>query len=196
MSLKKTLCLATNNAHKVEELQLLLGDSFEIKTLKDIGCFEDIEETEATIEGNSKLKAQYVFDKYGVDCVADDSGLEVDALGGEPGVYSARYAGEHGNHQKNMDKLLENLNIHTDKSAQFISVLTLITQTEIKQFKGIVRGKIIETKRGNMGFGYDPIFVPDGYDTTFAEMTTEQKNPISHRGKAVELFKEYLQNKA
>ncbi len=196
MSLKKTLCLATNNAHKVEELQLLLGDRFEIKTLKDIGCFEDIEETEATIEGNSKLKAQYVFDKYGVDCVADDSGLEVDALGGEPGVYSARYAGEHGNHQKNMDKLLENLHSHTDKSAQFISVLTLITQTEIKQFKGIVRGKIIDTKRGNMGFGYDPIFVPDGFDTTFAEMTTEQKNPISHRGKAVELFKEYIQNKA
>lgn len=192
MILKKTICLATNNLHKVEELQLLLGDKFDIKTLKDIGCFDEIEETENTIEGNSRLKAQYVFDKYGIDCLADDSGLEVDVLNGEPGVYSARYAGEHGNHDKNMDKLLENLKNQMDKSAQFITVLTYISNQEVQQFKGIVRGKIIDVKRGNMGFGYDPIFVPDGYEKTFAEMNTEEKNPISHRGRAVELLKKHL----
>lgn len=192
MILKKTICLATNNLHKVEELQLLLGDKFDIKTLKDIGCFDEIEETENTIEGNSRLKAQYVFDKYGIDCLADDSGLEVDVLNGEPGVYSARYAGEHGNHDKNMDKLLENLKNQMDKSAQFITVLTYISNQEVQQFKGIVRGKIIDFKRGNMGFGYDPIFVPDGYEKTFAEMNTEEKNPISHRGRAVELLKKHL----
>lgn len=189
------LCLATNNPHKVEELQLMLGNTFQLKTLSDINCHDEIEETEATLEGNSLLKASYIYTKFGYNAIADDSGLEVQALNNEPGVLSARYAGEHGNHQKNMDLLLSKLTNESNRKAQFRTVITLIVDGEKYQFEGIVEGKIITTKRGTMGFGYDPIFVPDGFEKTFAEMTMEEKNPISHRGKAIEKLLAFLAKK-
>jgi XTP/dITP diphosphohydrolase len=188
------LCFATNNRHKLEEVQAILGNKFELVTLEDIGCHEDIPETQPTIEGNSLQKAQYVYEKYGVNCFADDSGLEVDALNGEPGVISARYAGEYKNHAKNMEKLLQNLSINVDHSAQFKAIITLVIEGNYKQFEGIIRGKIIRESRGNGGFGYDPIFIPDGYDLTFAEMTMEEKNPISHRGISVGKLINYLEH--
>lgn len=188
------LCLATNNRHKIEELQAILGNKFELVTLEEIGCFDEIPETQPTMEGNSLQKAQYVYDHYGVNCFADDSGLEVDALGGEPGVYSARYAGEERSHAKNIEKLLANLEGVEDRSAQFRAVITLILDGKINQFEGIVRGKIIDELRGNGGFGYDPVFVPEGYDKTFAEMTMDEKNPISHRGRSVAKLVEFLSN--
>jgi len=191
---KIKLCFASNNAHKIEEIQAILGEKFEILTLNQIGCTEDLAETQATIEGNSLQKAQYIWENYHTNCFADDSGLEVDALNGEPGVYSARYAGEHGNHAKNMEKLLKNLQGITNRAAQFKSVITLILAGEIHQFEGIVRGKIIDQKRGSQGFGYDPLFVPDGYNRTFAEMSLAEKNPISHRGFAVEKLVKFLAN--
>lgn len=188
------LCLATNNRHKIEELQAILGNKFELVTLEEIDCFDEIPETQPTMEGNSLQKAQYVYDHYGVNCFADDSGLEVDALGGEPGVYSARYAGEERSHAKNIEKLLANLEGVEDRSAQFRAVITLILDGKINQFEGIVRGKIIDELRGNGGFGYDPVFVPEGYDKTFAEMTMDEKNPISHRGRSVAKLVEFLSN--
>lgn len=188
------LCLATNNRHKIEELQAILGNQFELVTLEEIGCFDEIPETQPTMEGNSLQKAQYVYDHYGVNCFADDSGLEVDALGGEPGVYSARYAGEERSHAKNIEKLLANLEGVENRSAQFRAVITLILDGKINQFEGIVRGKIIAELRGNGGFGYDPVFVPEGYDKTFAEMTMDEKNPISHRGRSVAKLVEFLSN--
>lgn len=186
------LCLATNNTHKVEELQALLGTDFQLKTLKEIGCEIDLPETRDTFQGNSSQKAEYVWAHYGIDCIADDSGLEVEALNGEPGVFSARYAGSHGNHEANIQKLLANLEGIENRAAQFRSVITLIRNGEINQFEGIIKGEIIHEKRGNQGFGYDPIFVPEGYETTFAEMTMEEKNPISHRGLAVKQLVEFL----
>lgn len=188
------ICLATNNAHKVEELQHLLGNKIKLKTLKDIGCFDDIPETGSTFEENSLQKAQYVWQKYGISCISDDSGLEVDALNGEPGIYSARYAGEHGNHAKNIEKLLAELNNKENRNAQFRCVITLLLEGNIHQFDGIIRGEITDEITGNGGFGYDPIFKPEGYKKTFAEMTMEEKNPISHRGLAVEKLQIFLSN--
>jgi XTP/dITP diphosphohydrolase len=162
-------------------------------TLQEIGCEEDLAETQTTLEGNSLQKAEYIWQKYAINCFADDSGLEVDALGGEPGVYSARYAGEQRSHADNMAKLLQNLIEFEDKKAQFRAVITLILNGEIQQFEGIIRGKIIAKKRGTKGFGYDPIFVPDGYDKTFAEMDLVEKNPISHRGLAMQKLVSFLE---
>ncbi len=179
------LCLATNNQHKIEELQTLLGEKFQLQTLKEIGCFDEIPETTDTFDGNSLQKAMYVWERFQINCIADDSGLEVDALNGEPGVFSALYAGEHGNHEKNMTKLLQNMEGIEHRSAQFRCVITLIINGVANHFEGIIRGKIILEKRGSQGFGYDPLFVPYGYDRTFAEMSIEEKNPISHRGLAV-----------
>ncbi|MGK0139377.1 MAG: XTP/dITP diphosphohydrolase [Algoriphagus sp.] len=193
--MKKTICLASNNPHKVIELKELLESSFEIKTLSDIGCVEDIEETADSMEGNSLVKANHVFENYGLNCIADDSGLEVDALNGEPGVFSARYAGEHGNHEKNMSKLLKNLKGKTNRKARFRTVVTLILDGHRTIFEGMVEGRIIEERRGKHGFGYDPIFVPDGQELTFAQMTMEQKIPISHRGRAVEKLIIFLNSK-
>jgi XTP/dITP diphosphohydrolase len=193
--MKKTICLASNNSHKVIELKELLESSFEIKTLSDIGCMEDIEETADSMEGNSLVKANHVFENYGLNCIADDSGLEVDALNGEPGVFSARYAGEHGNHEKNMSKLLKNLKGKTNRKARFRTVVTLILDGDRTIFEGMVEGRIIEERRGKHGFGYDPIFVPDGQELTFAQMTMEQKIPISHRGRAVEKLIIFLNSK-
>lgn len=188
------LCLATNNAHKVEELQSLLGEKFQLQTLNEIGCFDDIPETADTFEGNSLQKAMYIWERFQIDCIADDSGLEVEALNDEPGIYSARYAGEHGNHENNMAKLLQNLEGIENRAAQFRCVITLIINGISTHFEGIIRGKIIHEKRGSQGFGYDPIFVPEGYDRTFAEMSIEEKNPISHRGLAVTKMIEFLKN--
>lgn len=188
------ICLATNNAHKVAELQQMLGDKFSIKTLADIGFTDEIEETENTFQGNSRLKARHIYDKFNITTIADDSGLEVEALNGEPGIYSARYAGEHGNHAKNNAKLLDELKSKTNRAAQFRSVITLIHDNEETQFEGIVKGKIRTALSGTDGFGYDPLFIPDGYDRTFAEMTMEEKNPISHRGLAVKQLVNYLQD--
>jgi XTP/dITP diphosphohydrolase len=193
--MKRNICLATNNKHKVDELKSLLGANFEIKTLEEIGCTEDIAETANTLEGNSLIKAQYVFNTYGIDCIADDSGLEVEILNGEPGVYSARYAGEHGNHEKNMSLLLKNLEGKSNRNARFRTVITLILDGSVELFEGIVEGRIIEEKRGHKGFGYDPIFIPNGYESTFAEMTMKEKNPISHRGRAVEKMIRFLNSK-
>ena len=182
--MKTKLCFATNNAHKLEEIQAILGDSFELLSLKDINCTEELPETGNTLEANSLQKAQYLYDHYQVNCFADDSGLEVESLGGEPGVDSAHYAGEQRSHSDNINLLLKNLVNKTNRSAQFRTVITLIQNGEISQFEGSIKGQIMTDLRGSEGFGYDPIFVPDGYTKTFAEMSLTEKGGISHRAKA------------
>jgi XTP/dITP diphosphohydrolase len=185
-----TLVFASNNKHKIQEIKALLPNSFTIKSLEDIGCTEDIPETADTIEGNAILKANYVSEKYGLACFADDSGLEVNALNGAPGVYSARYAGEQKNDNDNIEKLLTDLEGKANRKAQFKTVIALNFNGEQHLFTGIIKGKIISEKRGSNGFGYDPIFVAEGYDKTFAELTSEEKNSVSHRSQAVkELIK-------
>lgn len=186
------LVFASNNKNKIAEIQQLIGDKFEIVSLQDIGCNEDIPETAETIEGNAILKAQYVYDKYGLSCFADDTGLEIEALQGEPGVYSARYAGEQKNADDNMALVLQKLEHQTNRSAQFKTVIALNFGSEHFLFEGIVKGTITPVKRGNEGFGYDPIFQPEGFDVTFAEMSMQQKSTISHRGKAVEKLVNFL----
>ncbi|WAC11670.1 RdgB/HAM1 family non-canonical purine NTP pyrophosphatase [Dyadobacter pollutisoli] len=178
------LCFATNNLHKLEEIQVLLGTHFELVTLKDIECNEDIPEPYDTIAENSKGKAEYVWDNFGINCFADDTGLEVDALNGDPGVKSARYAGPQRDAGENIDLLLQNLAGQTDPAARFITVITLVIDGQYRQFEGSVEGKIIFEKRGANGFGYDPVFVPEGYDRTFAEMTLAEKSALSHRARA------------
>ncbi|MCF6132040.1 non-canonical purine NTP diphosphatase [Flavobacterium wongokense] len=186
------LVFASNNQNKIKEVQLLLPESIKVLSLEDIGCFEDIPETADTIEGNAILKADYVTQKFGYNCFADDTGLEVAALNGEPGVYSARYAGEQKDANDNMDKLLENLKGKSNRSAQFKTVIALnLNDTQIL-FTGIIEGKIITEKIGTNGFGYDPIFVADGYDKTFAELPIDEKSQISHRGLAVKQLVAFL----
>lgn len=189
---KNLLCLATHNAHKAEELQSLLGNAFEIKTLKEIGCPEDIEETGTTFLENSLIKAGYVFRKYGMNVLADDSGLEVNALDGRPGVYSARYAGEPSDATANNLKLMKELEGVADRSARFRTVITLILNGETHTFDGEVSGKIKETFDGEAGFGYNPVFIPDGYESTFHEMSFEQRSRLNHRGRAMEKVLEFL----
>ncbi|MBF4470020.1 non-canonical purine NTP diphosphatase [Flavobacterium sp. HJJ] len=179
------IVFATNNKNKIKEIQSMLPQSIEIISLESIGCNEDIPETAATIEGNAVLKADYVTQKYGYDCFADDTGLEVDALNGEPGVFSARYAGEQKSAADNMDKLLLNLDNKTNRDAQFKTVIALNIKGEQHLFTGIARGTITLEKYGDQGFGYDPIFKPEGFQETFAQLSLETKNAISHRGKAV-----------
>lgn len=186
------LYFATNNFHKVAEVQKILIGDFEILSLKDLGNTIEIPETGDTLEENSRLKVRYLYDTYGLDCFADDTGLEVEALGGAPGVHSARYAGTPGDDRKNVDMLLENLKNTADRNARFRTVITLITDGREKQFEGVVNGKIINERRGNSGFGYDPVFVPNGYVTTFAEMSAEEKNRISHRGISIRKFADFL----
>jgi XTP/dITP diphosphohydrolase len=190
--MKTKLCFATNNAHKLEEIQAILGDSFELLSLKDIGCTEELPETGNTLEANSLQKAQYLYDHYQVNCFADDSGLEVHTLGGEPGVYSARYAGEQRSHADNNTLLLNNLQDKTDRTAQFRAVITLIQNGVVNQFEGVVKGQIVKDYKGTGGFGYDPIFVPEGYDRTFAEMDLVEKTKISHRGRSFEKLVAFL----
>ena len=180
------LVFASNNKNKIHELQSMLPDSITIVSLESIGCFEDIPETAETIEGNAIQKANYVTQKYGFDCFADDTGLEVDALNGEPGVFSARYAGEQRNSEDNMDKLLVNLSDKNNRSAQFKTVIALNLKGEQHLFTGIAKGEITLEKIGNQGFGYDPIFQPEGFTETFAQLSLNIKNKISHRGKATQ----------
>ena len=191
--MKKRLVFATNNAHKLEEIRAILGNSIEILSLADIHCHADIPETADTLEGNARQKSRYVYEHYGLDCFADDTGLEVESLGGAPGVYSARYAdGQGHDFQANMNKLLKEMEEKNDRKAQFRTIISLIEKGEERQFEGIVKGQITREKRGESGFGYDPIFQPDGYETTFAELGSDIKNRISHRARAVAALCDYL----
>ncbi len=191
--MKKKLVFATNNAHKLDEIRAILGDRVEVLSLKDIHCEADIPETADTLEGNAALKAEYIYKNYGLDCFADDTGLEVEALGGAPGVYSARYAGGEGHDSEaNMKKLLVELEGKTNRKAQFRTAICLIEGGTEYLFEGVVKGEIIEKKRGCSGFGYDPVFVPEGYTETFAEMGNEEKNKISHRARATQKLCDYL----
>ena len=186
------LVFATNNLHKLKEIQEMLSNSIEVLSLKDIGCFEDIEETEITLEGNAKLKADYITKKYGFDCFADDTGLEVVALDGKPGVYSARYAGAHGNAEKNMEKLLFELQNKSSRKAKFRTIIALNLSNKQYLFEGICNGEILNEKTGVKGFGYDPIFKPSNASCSFAEMSSEEKNIISHRGIAIQKLVQFL----
>lgn len=187
------LVFATNNKNKIQEIQVLVPKNIQIVSLEDIGCTEDIPETADTIEGNAILKANYVTEKYGYNCFADDTGLEVDALNGAPGVYSARYAGEQKDANDNMDKLLSELEDKSNRKANFKTVIALNLNGKQNLFSGIINGKIIKEKIGTNGFGYDPIFVANGYEKTFAELTMEEKSTISHRGIAVKELILFLQ---
>jgi len=186
------LVFATNNKHKLDEVADKLKDRIELLTLSDIGCNEDIEETGSTFEENASIKSRYVYEKYHLNCFGDDSGLEVEALNGEPGVYSARYAGEHGNHSANIDKLLRELGGIENRKARFITVISLVWEGKEHFFEGTVAGTIRHERAGAGGFGYDPVFQPDGYTITFAEMSLEEKNKLSHRAKAVEKLVGFL----
>lgn len=186
------LVFASNNLNKIKEIQSILNGSIQLLSLEEIGCHEEIPETAETIEGNAILKANYVTEKYGYDCFADDTGLEVTVLNGEPGVYSARYAGEQRNADDNMNKLLEALLDEEDRSAQFKTVIALNIKGEQHLFTGIAKGNIILDKTGNHGFGYDPIFQPENYTETFAELASEVKNKISHRAKATQQLIDFL----
>ena len=186
------LVFATHNKNKVREVKVLMPAHIELLSLTDIGCHEDIPETSPTIEGNALLKANFVKEHYGYDCFADDTGLEVEALNNEPGVYSARYAGPENDAEANMNKLLENLLQKNNRKAHFKTVVALSQSNTIELFTGICDGEITTVKKGNSGFGYDPIFRPLGCNETFAEMTLDQKSKIGHRGKAVRLLINYL----
>ena len=186
------LVFATNNKHKLQEVRDILSDRVEVLSLADINCHDDIPETADTLQGNAIMKAQYIYQKYGVDCFADDTGLEVEALNGAPGVYSARYAGDGHDSEANMNKLLQNLTGENNRRAQFRTVIALIIKGEENTFDGIVKGEITEEKRGDSGFGYDPIFIPEGFSKSFAQMTNDEKNCISHRFRATEKLNDYL----
>ncbi|WP_298538731.1 non-canonical purine NTP diphosphatase [uncultured Aquimarina sp.] len=188
------LVFATNNPNKLKEVQALVPSHIQLLSLVDIGCTEDIPETSPTIEGNAIQKAQYIKENYGYDCFADDTGLEVDILNGDPGVFSARYAGEAKDSNANMDKLLNNLKEKKDRKAQFKTVVALHINNKLETFTGICPGTITIKKRGTKGFGYDPIFLPNGYNETFAELPLEEKNNISHRAKAVKKLVAFLNN--
>lgn len=189
------LVFATNNQNKLKEVQALVPKHITLLSLADINCNEDIPETQATIEGNAKQKADYIKTQYGYDCFADDTGLEVDALDGAPGVYSARYAGPERDATANMDKLLKELSNKDNRAAQFKTVIALHLNGAFHEFTGLCRGKIINEKRGGQGFGYDPIFQPEGYESTFAQMDLSLKNKIGHRGKAIRKLIDFLNYK-
>jgi XTP/dITP diphosphohydrolase len=186
------LVFATNNAHKLQEVSAKIDGQIKLLSLDDIGCFDDIAETGTTFRENASIKSHYIHDNYKLDCFGDDSGLEIDALNGEPGVYSARYAGEHGNHAANIDKVLAGLQNVTNRKARFRTVISLIWDGEEYFFDGTVEGVIRHGRSGTEGFGYDPIFQPDGYNVTFAEMSLDEKNKISHRAIAMEKLVDFL----
>jgi XTP/dITP diphosphohydrolase len=185
------IVFATNNPNKLKEVKALLP-SLKILSLQDIGCYDDIPETSETLEGNAKIKADYVTNRFGYNCFADDTGLEVKALHGAPGVYSARYAGEDADSEKNMHKLLTELKLKVSRNAQFRTVVALNLDKRQFQFEGICKGEILTEKHGQQGFGYDPIFKPSGFETSFAEMTMAEKGTISHRGKAIQQLIAFL----
>ncbi len=186
------LVLASNNKHKLEEMRAILGANIEIVSLSDINCHDEIPEEQDTLEGNALQKARYIHDKFGMNCFADDTGLEVECLNGAPGVYSARYAGEHPTFDDNIRKLLRNMEGEENRNAQFRTAIALIINDNEYIFEGEVKGKIITEYRGTNGFGYDPVFLPDGYNQTFAELPAETKNKISHRGNAAKKLAEFL----
>ena len=186
------LVFATNNKHKLQEVRDIVGDRVEVLSLADIDCYDDIPETADTLQGNALIKARHIYEKYGLDCFADDTGLEVEALDGAPGVYSARYAGEECDSEANMQKLLQNLTGETNRNAQFRTVIALIIRGEEKLFNGIVKGTIATEKKGDSGFGYDPIFIPEGHSESFAQMSSEMKNSMSHRFRATQQLGDYL----
>lgn len=186
------LVFATNNLNKLSEVQKMLPESIQLLSLKDINCFDDIEETATTLEGNAQIKANHITEKFGYNCFADDTGLEVKSLNGEPGVYSARYAGEPANAENNMQKLLSELGEATDRQAQFRTSICLNLNGKQYLFDGICNGTILSEKQGEKGFGYDPIFQPEGYTQSFAEMSSDEKNAISHRGKAIQKLVDFL----
>ena len=190
-----TLIFATHNRHKLEEVQAVLGPGFRLVTPDEAGVHEEIPEEQPTLEGNAFQKAEFLYERTGQDCFADDTGLEVEALGGAPGVYSARYAGEHVSYEDNNRLLLKNLEGVTDRRARFRTVIALILGGERYHFEGVVEGRIATEPRGDHGFGYDPLFIPDGYETSFAQMSAEAKNAISHRGRAVEKLAVFLKEK-
>lgn len=192
----RKLVFATNNPHKLKEIREITGDKFHILSLEDIGCSEEINETALTIEGNASLKANYIARKYATDCFADDTGLEIMALGGKPGVKSARYAGDDCIPDNNIRKVLEELKGIKDRRARFRTVISLIMDGKEVQFEGVVEGEIIHEKKGKDGFGYDPVFLPEGYSLTFAEMPSGLKNSISHRGRAMARLIDYLMHSA
>ncbi len=186
------LVIASNNAHKIEEIRAIIDKSITLLSLEDIGCFDEIEESGLTLEANAMLKSSFIYDKYGYNCFADDTGLEVTALNGSPGVHSARYSGEERSSEKNIDKLLYNLSQTTNRSAQFRTVISLILNGTEYQFEGIVKGSIAKERKGVNGFGYDSVFIPDGYDSSFAELNSNIKNQISHRSLAVKKLVNFL----
>ncbi|HZY36062.1 MAG TPA: non-canonical purine NTP diphosphatase [Mucilaginibacter sp.] len=190
--MKQQLVFATNNPHKLHEVADKIKDRLKILSLDDIGCYDDIPEIGQTMRDNASIKSHHVHQKYKVNCFADDSGLEVDALDGQPGVHSARYSGKYGDHSANMNKLLRELGDNPNRGARFRTVISLIWNDEEHFFEGTVEGTIRHERAGNAGFGYDPIFQPEGYNLTFAEMTLEQKNSISHRARAVEKLVAFL----
>ncbi|MBD5237608.1 MAG: non-canonical purine NTP diphosphatase [Bacteroidales bacterium] len=188
----KKIVFATNNSHKLEEARAIIGDNFEIVSLEDIGCHEDIPETSTTLEGNALQKARYIHDRFGVNVFADDTGLMVDSLGGEPGVYSARYAGPGHDSAANTRKLLRKLEDKSDRNAHFSTVVALILDNKEYIFEGRVDGRIASFPSGEKGFGYDPVFIPENSAVTFAEMSAEDKNLISHRGRAMRKLADFL----
>lgn len=188
------LVFATNNPNKLIEVEKMLPSSIQLLSLKDINCFDEVEETETTLEGNAKLKADYITKNFGYNCFADDTGLEVESLGGKPGVYSARYAGEPTNAENNMQKLLSELNEVDNRNAQFRTAICLNIDDQQFLFEGICEGEILTEKHGEKGFGYDPIFQPQGANVSFAEMSSTAKNKISHRGLAIKELVEFLKN--
>lgn len=190
--MKRQLVFATNNTHKLEEIRAILGDNIDILSLSDINCHADIPETSDTLEGNARLKSLYIYEHYGLDCFADDTGLEVESLQGAPGVYSARYAGDNHDSQANMKKLLDEMKEKNNRKAQFRTIISLIEKGKEHQFEGIVKGEITQEAKGESGFGYDPIFQPEGYTATFAELGNDIKNKISHRAQAVNELCKYL----
>ena len=189
------LIFATHNAHKADEVKAIVGNLFEVKNLSDINFFDEIPETGNTFKENAFQKVKYLHDKLNCNCFADDSGLSVDALNGEPGIFSARYAGEPSNSQRNTEKLLDALKNISNRKAQFTCVIAVILDGQPHFFEGVIHGTITETPYGEGGFGYDPVFIPDGYDKTFAELPADIKNKISHRAIALEKFKQFLNSK-
>lgn len=188
----KTLLFATGNLHKLSEVRQLLEGLYEVQSLHQLNLESDLPETQNTLEGNALQKAQYIIDHYGLDCFAEDTGLEVEALNGAPGVYSARYAGEEKSDEANCRKLLQELAPHQNRKARFRTVIALVLDGEVHRFEGIVNGRIAEQKQGTEGFGYDPLFIPDGFDITFAQMDASTKNSISHRGNALQALIRFL----
>jgi XTP/dITP diphosphohydrolase len=187
------IVFATNNKHKLQEVKHIVGDDFNIISLNELECFDDIPETENTLEGNALLKARYIHDRFHCNCFADDTGLEIEALDGKPGVFSARYAGEHCSFEDNINKILLELEGKTNRKAKFRTVIALIINDKEYLFEGNIKGEIIENKKGISGFGYDPVFIPEGYSETFAEMGDHLKNTISHRALATQKLTEFLQ---